>query len=101
MLVVKPIAEVGCLRGRNGNGHSNGKLQDKVEGGKHMSNLGAELVRTQSHQEDDADEEGKPCCDDDKGSELVVVSVGVVGISDVDDAGVVIHLEEFVAGADN
>lgn len=66
-----------------------------------MSNPRAELIRTQCHQENDADEEGQSRCDDDKGSELVVISVSVVGIPNVDDTWVVIHLEELMTGADD
>lgn len=66
-----------------------------------MSNPGAEFVCTEGHQEDDADEEGQSSSNDDKSSQLMVVPVGVIGVSDVDDAWVVIHLEEFMASADD
>lgn len=100
-VVVKHISEVGGLGGSNSDGHSDGKLQYEVEGGQDMSNPWAEFVGTQRHQQDNADEEGQSSSNDHKGSELVVIPVSVVGVSDVDDAWVVIHLEEFMASADD
>lgn len=44
-----------------------------------MPNFSAEFIRAEGDEEDDADEEGKACCDDEEGCELVVVSQPIVG----------------------
>lgn len=43
-----------------------------------MSETGREFVSTESDEEDDADDEGETGCDDQEGSKLVEVPVGVV-----------------------
>lgn len=101
MLVVKPVSEVGRLRGSNCNGHGYGELQDEVEGGQDMSNLRAELVGTEGDQEDDADEEGQSSSNNDKCTELIEISVRVVSVSDEDDAWIVIPLEILMTSADD
>lgn len=69
---------VGGLRGLDGDGDCNGKLEDEVEGGEDVPGAGSKSVGAEGDEQDEADDEGQSCGDDEEGSELTEIPLRVV-----------------------